>query len=485
MFRDFYQMQEEPFGVTPDHRFLYLGDSHREALASLYCGIEADRGFMVLIAPPGLGKTTLIFQLIEKLRPDARTVFLFQTQCNSRELIQFLLNDLGVDVNGMETVAMHNKLNQILLQERQAGRRFVLIVDEAQNLDPSVLETIRLLSNFETSQSKLLQILLVGQPQLARKLASSSLEQLQQRISMFAKVEPFSTEETARYIAHRLKVAGYAGGELFTSGALEIIKDHSKGVPRNINRLCFSALSLGCAMGRKRIDDEMMREVVADLDVESHERGSQNNQLALVPVNGLHMDRSTSRVPETTDSPVISYPVAPGSRLPRWALGLAGLAASIAIAVGLVSYSHGGLGRFLPGKTAASTTTANPSPSMHGSAQAAPAPIPVSSPNATPVAAPTVTTPPPATPAVDTQAGPDNEPKTVKVVVRPGETLQQIALRTLGQNDGQILKQIQQLNPRMTNPDHIEAEQEIRLPQISKASNPPPGAGTNDLSRKY
>jgi general secretion pathway protein A len=153
-----------------------------------------------------LGKTTLIFQLIEKLRPDARTVFLFQTQCTSREPIQFLLNDLGVDVNGMETVAMHNKLNQILLEERQAGRRFVLIVDEAQNLDPSVLETIRLLSNFETSQSKLLQILLVGQPQLARKLASSSLEQLQQRISMFAKVEPFSTEESARYIAHRLKV---------------------------------------------------------------------------------------------------------------------------------------------------------------------------------------------------------------------------------------------------------------------------------------
>ena len=282
MFRDFYQMQEEPFGVTPDHRFLYLGDSHREALASLYCGIEADRGFMVLIAPPGLGKTTLIFQLIEKLRPDARTVFLFQTQCNSRELIQFLLNDLGVDVNGMETVAMHNKLNQILLQERLAGRRFVLIVDEAQNLDPGVLETIRLLSNFETSQSKLLQILLVGQPQLARKLASSSLEQLQQRISMFAKVEPFSADETARYIAHRLKVAGYTGDELFTSGAMEIIKDRSKGVPRNINRLCFSALSLGCAMGRKRIDADMMREVVADLDVESHQREAPH-QLMLAP----------------------------------------------------------------------------------------------------------------------------------------------------------------------------------------------------------
>ena len=377
MFRNYYQMQDEPFGVTPDHRFLYLGDSHREALTSLYTGIEADRGFMVLIAPPGLGKTTLIFQLIEKLQPDARTVFLFQTQCTSRELIQFLLSDLGVDVNGMETVAMHNKLNQILLQERQAGRRFVLIVDEAQNLDASVLETIRLLSNFETSQSKLLQILLVGQPQLARKLASSSLEQLQQRISMFAKVEPFSAEETSRYIAHRLKVAGYTGGELFTSGAMEIIHDRSKGVPRNINRLCFSALSLGCAMDRKRIDAEIMREVVGDLDGESHEREVQNNQLMLVP--------RVSGPSERTDSAVLSYPAASHRRLPGWVLGAAGLAASIAIAVGLVSYSHGRyshdlIARVLPVKTGAAAITPNPSPSIpsrQGSAQTGPAPIPV------------------------------------------------------------------------------------------------------------
>ena len=476
MFLDFYQMRDEPFGVTPDPRFLYLGDSHREALASLYCGIEADRGFMVLIAPPGLGKTTLIFQLIEKLRPDTRTVFLFQTQCNSRELIQFLLNDLGVDINGMETVAMHNKLNQILLQERVAGRRFVLIVDEAQNLDPGVLETIRLLSNFETSQAKLLQILLVGQPQLARKLASSSLEQLQQRISMFAKVEPFSPEETARYVAHRLKVAGYAGGELFTAGAMEIIKDRSKGVPRNINRLCFSALSLACAMGRKRVDTEMMREVVADLDVESREQESPH-QLMLGP--------RVSSPAETADSPVISYPASSDSRFPGWVPGIGGVAASVAIAVGLLSYSHSRIWRVLSGRPAASAIILNSSPGPRGSAQsAAPAPSPASSQNGKTVDAPPVTTTPPSPPSVHTQAPADDEPKTVKVVVRPGETLQQIALRTLGQDDSQILKQIQQLNPRLTNPDHIEADQEIRLPQISKATNPPPAAGANYVSRK-
>src|SRR5580700_11841957 len=212
MFLDFFKMKEQPFGVTPDPRFLYLGKSHREALASLYYGIESDRGFVALIAQPGLGKTTLTFQLLEKLQQASRTAFLFQTKCNTKEFFHYLLNGLGVNAEGMELVSMHSKLNEILCREMLAGRRFVLAIDEAQNLDPSVLETIRLLSNFETSQSKLLQILLVGQPQLARKLASSSLEQLQQRISMFAKVEPFSADETARYIAHRLKVAGYNGG---------------------------------------------------------------------------------------------------------------------------------------------------------------------------------------------------------------------------------------------------------------------------------
>src|ERR1700689_154500 len=135
MFLDFYQMKEQPFGVTPDPRFLYLGQSHREALASLYYGIESDRGFVALIAPPGLGKTTLAFQLLEKLQQASRTVFLFQTQCNTKELFHYLLNGLGVDAEGMELVSMHSKLNQILSREMLAGRRFVLAIDEAQNLD--------------------------------------------------------------------------------------------------------------------------------------------------------------------------------------------------------------------------------------------------------------------------------------------------------------------------------------------------------------
>ena len=314
----FIKLKEQPFGVTPDPRFLYLGQSHREALASLYYGIESDRGFVALIAPPGLGKTTLTFQLLEKLQQASRTVFLFQTQCNTKEFFHYLLNGLGVNAEGMELVSMHNKLNEILCREMLAGRRFVLAIDEAQNLDPDVLETIRLLSNFETSRDKMLQILLIGQPQLAQKLASPELEQLQQRISVFARLEPFGSEDTARYIAHRLQVAGYEGSPLFTPGALRLIAEQSQGIPRKINSLCFSALSLGCAMDRKQIDVAMMEEVIADRDVESFQRPRATRSPMTAPVTR----------PMPVPVPVTSRPVLvllsrakPERSLGRWAHG--------------------------------------------------------------------------------------------------------------------------------------------------------------------
>ena len=194
MFLDFYGLREQPFGVTPDPRFLYLSPAHREALASLYYGVEAERGFLALIAKPGLGKTTLLFHLLEKLRRNARTVFLFQTQCNSREFMRFLLAELGVEGPDQDFVHLHEQFNKMLLAESRAGRRFIVVIDEAQNLDASVLETVRLLSDFETPQAKLLQIILSGQPELADKLASPHLAQLRQRVSMLNRLVPLSVE---------------------------------------------------------------------------------------------------------------------------------------------------------------------------------------------------------------------------------------------------------------------------------------------------
>jgi general secretion pathway protein A len=458
MFLDFYRMREQPFGVTPDPRFLYFGQSHREALASLFCAIEADCSFAALIAHPGLGKTTLTFQLLEKLQRTSRTVFLFQTQCNSRELFHYVLNDLGVDASGMNMISMHNKLTEILSRERLAGRRFVLAIDEAQNLDARVLETIRLLSNFETICNKLLQIVLIGQPQLARKLANPALVQLQQRISVFARLGPFGSKEAARYIAHRLQVAGYGEGPLFTPGALQIIQDQSLGIPRNINRLCFNALSLGCAMGRKRIDVEIMREVVADLDLE-----------------GLHkpvLAHRATRAAVTAGS-ALSYSTKSKHRLRRWALGATSVAASIVVAIWL-SFLPEMIDRFWPVKTG--TPVYNSSASTEGSSEAASVsrPIPRLSANAgeTPAFTPFQS------------SLPSNDSETIKVVVQSGETLRQIAFRTLGHDSGKLVEQIRRLNPTLTDPDHIVVGQEIRLPRLSKPVDFPEAGGASAMAGK-
>ena len=270
MFLKYFGLREQPFGVTPDPRFLYLSAAHREALASLFYGIEAGRGFLALIAQPGMGKTTLLFHLLEKFRSSARTAFLFQTQCNSREFMRFLLAELGYEGDSQDFVRMHEEFNKRLMQEARAGNRFIVVIDEAQNLEPSVLETVRLLSDFETPRAKLMQIILAGQPELANKLASPGLSQLRQRVSLLNRLEPLSSWELKNYIEHRLRIAGYEGEPLFTEEAIALISEIGEGIPRNINNLCFNGLTLACALRQKVVDRDAMREVQADLDISRH-----------------------------------------------------------------------------------------------------------------------------------------------------------------------------------------------------------------------
>jgi len=300
----FYGLCEQPFGVTPDPAYLYFSPAHHEALRSISRGIQDDRGFMALIAEPGMGKTTLLNKLLEEVRDSSRTVFLFQTQCDSRGFFRYLLSELGVEsLVGMDLVAMHNKLNEILFQEMLEGRRFVLVVDEAQNLHDSVLETIRLLSDFETSHTKLLEIVLAGQPQLAAKLARPNLSQLRQRIAVLAKLEPLSAAETARYIEHRLRVAGYTGGFLFAPDALALIAERSQGIPRNINNICFSALMLGHSRGRKTIGSDIVQEVVAKLDLESLVQRPKQPRAAIKPARVAAADNPPSTGARSVPAP--------------------------------------------------------------------------------------------------------------------------------------------------------------------------------------
>jgi type II secretory pathway predicted ATPase ExeA len=214
-----------------------------------------------------MGKTTLLFHLLAKFAHTARTAFIFQTQCNSREFMRFLLAEIGIENDVQDFVRMHEQFNRCLVQEARAGRRFIVVIDEAQNLDASVLETVRLLSDFETPQAKLLQIILVGQPTLADKLASPALTQLRQRITSLSGLSPLTPLETSRFIAHRLQVAGYKGQGLFSPDALELIAQASEGIPRQINNYCFHSLSLACAERKKTVDSSVVVEVINDLDI--------------------------------------------------------------------------------------------------------------------------------------------------------------------------------------------------------------------------
>ena len=267
MFLDHFGLREQPFGVTPDHRFLYFSPSHLEALASLFYGIQTGRGFMALVAKPGMGKTTLLFHLLQQLRKSARTAFLFQRYSDSRDLLRSLMSDLGANGKHEDLGRMYSQLNEVLVREARAGRRVVVVIDEAQNLAESVFETVRMLSNFEIPGMKLMQILLAGQPQLADKLASRNLVQLRQRVSILSRLTEFDSHDTGKYVSHRLKVAGYRGEPLFTADALEIIHSRSDGIPRNINNLCFHALTLAFAIGQKTIDASILSEVLEDLDI--------------------------------------------------------------------------------------------------------------------------------------------------------------------------------------------------------------------------
>jgi type II secretory pathway predicted ATPase ExeA/phage tail protein X len=266
MFLEFYKLREQPFGVTPDPRFLYFGSTHREAFASLVYAIETKRGFSALVAEPGMGKTSLLFRMLDSLKGSARTAFLFQTEGDSRELLRSLLSDFGIKMAGQDPVAMHQALNEELIRELHGGRQVVVVIDEAQNLDEKVLETIRLLSNFETSTQKLMHIVLAGQPGLATKLSGTAMTQLRQRVSTMIRLEPFHDNEVSKYIQHRLRAGGHEGPSIFSPDAIEMITRISHGIPRNINSLCFQALSLGFATQSRQIGAEIVRDVASDLD---------------------------------------------------------------------------------------------------------------------------------------------------------------------------------------------------------------------------
>ena len=461
MVLNYYKLAEQPFGVTPDPRFLYSSPTHREAVASVLCGVQAQRGFTALIAEPGMGKTTLLFNLLQQLGGTAKTAFLFQAQDTAKNFLHNLLTDLGVENDGQDLASMQAKLNECLVRETSQGKSIVVVVDEAQNLDEPLLEVVRMLSNFETASEKLMHIVLAGQPQLATKLASPQMTQLRQRISIVARLKPFNAAETRAYIEHRLKIAGYREQEpLFTNRAYDLIAEYSGGIPRNINNICFNAMSIGCATQRRAINAAVIEEVLGDLNLAPLG--------ARAPVAEYQTASVTTPVRRLRE---------PGAVFPTgWRLrpGLAALIALLAV-IGLTVMAKN------PHSTSAATVaiaqTVPTAPLLQPAAAAVlpePAADPIPSADNAPTFADemksassvesTKVTAGTSSPDISSEREQKPSVKSVRVHVRPRDTLYAICREIVGRYDAEVVSKIRELNPGFGDPRAIKVGQELWIP---------------------
>jgi general secretion pathway protein A len=242
VYTEFYGLKEEPFNITPDPAFLFFGRAHEEAFNSLLTGIHRRKGFLVVSAPIGTGKTTLCRAILTRLDEQVNSALIINPALSPTQLCATIIEDFGIEPRGKTRKAYFDALNEFLLKTARAGSTSVLIIDEAQNLKPKTLEQIRLLSNFETDKEKLLQIVLVGQPELTELLDKPALGQLRQRVTVSCTLEPLNRQETEAYILHRIRVAGGKGPLIFAPEIIDGIFEHSQGYPRLINILCDRCL---------------------------------------------------------------------------------------------------------------------------------------------------------------------------------------------------------------------------------------------------
>ena len=287
MYERFYRLRERPFALTPDPDYLYPSRVHKEALSYLRYGIESHAGFVVITGAIGSGKTTLLQTMLRGLDGQTTVARVMNTLLDPRELLESAMIDLGLDPAGKSKPAMLKTFGEFLVNERGAGRLVLLVIDEAQNLTLPALEEIRMLSNLETEKSKLLQIILIGQPDLRDKLDRPELEQLRQRITVSYHLEPLDADETSHYINHRLALASTGAPLSFPRQVTDRIFDRSGGVPRLINVIADATLVFGYGEERSEIDGTLIEEVITDLDATGvlGPRSNPNRRDAVVPAD--------------------------------------------------------------------------------------------------------------------------------------------------------------------------------------------------------
>lgn len=267
MYERFYQLRERPFALSPDPEYLYPSRVHQEALSYLRYGLETQAGFIVITGEIGSGKTTLLQTLLRNLDSQTTVGRIVNTMLEPRELLETIMIDFGLDPGGRSKPLLLRDLAQYLVDQRLAGRLVLLVIDEAQNLSLAALEELRMLSNLETEKSKLMQVVLVGQPNLRDKLNAPELEQLRQRITVSYHLPPLDADETLHYINHRLRRAALGPPLEFPPEATAVIHARSRGVPRIINVICDAALVFGYAEERRQINRGLIIEVLGELEI--------------------------------------------------------------------------------------------------------------------------------------------------------------------------------------------------------------------------
>jgi general secretion pathway protein A len=268
MYTSFFDLKENPFNLTPDTRYLFLSQQHREALNHLIYGINEKKGFIVITGGIGTGKTTICRALLSALDPSIDTALIFNSFISDNELLQTITQEFGIPVSKEEETKKQyiDALNEFLLKNFASGRNTVLLIDEAQNLSLSVLEQIRMLSNLETEREKLLQIVLFAQPELQDLLCTPSLRQLNERITVRYEIEPLNQEQVQDYIKYRLEIARGSNKNVnFSNGAHKIIFKYSKGIPRRINAICDRVLLIAYTKDTNSINKKMIKDTVNDI----------------------------------------------------------------------------------------------------------------------------------------------------------------------------------------------------------------------------
>ena len=256
-----------PFSISPNPRFVYDNPFYREAFATLCYGIEARKGFIVVTGEVGTGKTTLLRAVMHNLESTVHTAFIFNPKLTFSQLLRSIFNELGITESGQDRLTLITKLNNYLLEQLKKDHVVAILIDEAQDLSDDLLEEIRLLSNLETDSGRLIQIVLMGQPELEQRLEQPHLRQLKQRIALRCRLTPLPKSEVGSYINYRLKKAGYQGKEIFEAKAIEKISLNSQGIPRIVNVICDNALLIAYASSKKKVSAEIVEEVARDLQL--------------------------------------------------------------------------------------------------------------------------------------------------------------------------------------------------------------------------